>query len=343
MQRILPLVLVALLAVTSNQAQTLTDIGNTPIIGTSQPSWTADFQDPGASGAGVVWNFSALTSATAVTYGCVDPAESAWAATFPSAAYALTNSVTDTLFYTSTSNGLELVGEDVTYITFDVQVPFTDNMLALKLPCSLGTNWTDNIGATYEIDGVGTTTRTGSFTGNADATGTLQLPGGVEVASVLRVHTRLQQFDDAGLTTATHDRDEWAWYTQWSKFPVMRTVADTINVSFPPINQVTRTTEWLDSAFVGMHDMQRDAFGLEVFPNPTGGSVTLTFGAFDRKDMVLTLTDGLGRTVLSERLGDPATGFHQHVLDMSGLPAGFYSVRLSDASGAQSVIRVVRD
>lgn len=324
-------------------AQTLSDVGNTPIIGTSQNMWTADLQDPGGAGAGIAWDYSGLTSSTALTYSCIDPSTSQWASTIPGATYAITNSTTDTLFYVPTVNGLELVGEDVTYILYDVQVPYSDHQLTLKLPCSLGTNWVDNISASYFIDGLGTATRTGSFTGNADASGSLTLPGGVMVGSVLRVHTRLQQQDDAGVANATHNRDEWAWYTAWSKFPVVRTVSDTILVPLLGINQVTRTTEWMDPATVGMHDVTRDAFGLQAFPSPTQGSITLTFGAFGGADLRLAVRDMTGRIVAQESLDHPVAGFHQRTLDLGQLPAGCYAVELTDTEGARSTVRVVHD
>lgn len=343
MQRTYVLLFVAALFVRSATAQTLSAAGNIPIIGTSQGMWSTDFQDPGAAGAGVTWDFSGLTSSSAVTYSCIDPSTSQWVATLPGATYLLTNSTTDTLFYTSTSNGLELVGEDVTYIIYDVQVPFSDNQLTLKLPCSLGTNWVDNIAASYYIDGLGTATRTGSFTGNADASGTLMLPGGTEVGAVLRVHTRLQQQDDAGIANATHARDEWAWYTQWSKFPVMRTVSDTILVPLLGINQVTRTTEWLDPAFVSVHDGSRDAFGLEAFPSPTDGTVTLTYGSFGNAGLRLAVRDLRGQVVLERDLGDLQNGFQRYTLELGALPAGCYAVELRDGSGSRSTVRVVRD
>ena len=343
MQRTLTLSLAAVLAVTSTHAQTLDAAGNTPIIGGVFPMHADGYTDPGAAGTGLFWDFSTLGTDSLVTYQVIDPDASAHFALFPSATYALTNSSSDTLFYTSTANGLELVGEDVTYIAFDVQAPYTDNILTLKMPCTLGTNWADNLAADYDIDGVGPATRAGTITGLADATGTVQMPYG-ELPGLLRVHTRLQHLDDVGLSQATHERDEWAWYGEWSKFPVLRIWADTISVTFPMITQIVRVTEWMDStAAVGVQDPLNDAFGLEAFPNPTLGQVTLTFGAFDRKEMDLMVHDAMGRAVMHEILGDPATGFHQHVLDMSGLPAGCYQVILSDRTGSRSTVRLTRE
>lgn len=332
-----------MLAATSVEAQTLDAAGNTPIVGGVFPMHADGYVDPGAAGTGVFWDFSTLGTDSLVTYQVISSDVSAHFALFPNADYAITNSTSDTLFYEATANGLELDGEDVTFVAFDVQVPYTDNMLALKLPCTLGANWTDNLSADYDIDGIGAASRLGTITGDADATGTVLMPYG-ELPALLRVHTRQQLFDDVVVSQATRERDEWAWYGEWSKFPVLRIWADTIAVTFPPITQIVQMTEWMDSAAaVGLHDPTGDAFGLEAFPNPTTGHVTLTFGAFDRKEMNVVVNDAMGRVVMRERLGDLSTGFHQFVLDVSALPAGCYQVVLSDATGLRSVLRLARE
>ena len=323
-------------------AQTLTTVGNVPMVGTSFPMWSGAFTDPGPAGAGQTWNFSALTTGTGVIYDCIDPATSVHASLFPTAAYAITNSVSDTLFYTTTANGIELVGEDITYVAFDVQAPYGDQLLTLKLPATMGTNWTDNLASNYVIDGIGPTTRTGVIVGNADASGVIQMPYG-DVYGTLRVHTRLQQADDAGVSQATRNRDEWAWYNEWSKFPLVRIWADTINITFPGVTQVVRTTEWLDVSVAGLHAPASNAFGLEVFPNPANDMVTLTFGAFEREGMTLSVSDALGRSVIHNQLGTLSTGFHRHEMALGELPPGCYSVLLMDATGARSVVRLVRE
>lgn len=340
MRRTLYFSIIAILAARTHlQAQTLTFTGNTPLIGGTFWMHSTVFTAPGAAGTGVVWDFTTLGTDSMVNYMVIDPTTSAHASLFPTATYAVTNTELDTLFYEPTSEGLDLVGEDVTFVVFDVQAAYSDPVLSLELPCSMGTTWLDDLGATYD-PGVGTTTRTGTMFGEADATGTVQLPYG-DIGGLLRVHTRLQQLDDAGVSDATRKRDEWAWYTEWSKFPVLRTWADTITVSFPAVTQITTSTEWMDSASVGIQDKQIDAFGLELMPNPAATHVVLTYGAFARTDMTLAISDPMGRCVMWESLGDPATGFHRHEIDITLLPAGLYTVRLMDAMGAGSVRRLI--
>ncbi|MEJ7666542.1 MAG: T9SS type A sorting domain-containing protein [Hymenobacter sp.] len=74
------------------------------------------------------------------------------------------------------------------------------------------------------------------------------------------------------------------------------------------------------------------AAGVAV-PNPTAGPLTIWAGADVTQAEVLTL---LGASVLKQQLAEPTP---QVALDLSGLPAGVYLVRLATARGPQ-VVRV---
>jgi hypothetical protein len=318
----------------SIHAQTLNDPENVPVIGSVYNVHAAPFVDPGAGGSGTTWDFSSLGSDSMVTYQIVDPASSQWATMFPDAQEAITNGV-DTIFYNVTSSGMERVGEDVMFVTFDVQVPFTNSQLDLQLPCSMGTNWTDLIGATYDIPGLGTATRTGSITGDADGTGTLMIPSGT-VYGCVRVYTHLSETDNVGFTSATRKRHEWVWYTNYQKFPLLRITADTISITIPSVTQVTRRVEWLDTASVGMEEYKAEA-GFVIWPNPASGEVAIEL-APSRFDRTVRFTDATGRVALEQKIG---AGTMTRNIDISSLNPGPYAVTLLAADGSKKSARLM--
>ena len=312
------------------QAQTLTDPDNVPLIGTVVDYHVAPYALPGSAGAGVSWDFSTLTTDSFMTYQAVDPASSQWATMFPDAELAIANG-TDTIFYNVTASGMERVGEDMTFVTFDVQVPFSDPQLDLKMPCSMGTAWTDIIGATFDISGIGTATRSGTLTGNADATGTLSMPYG-SLLNTIRVHTRLDETDVTAFATATHKRDEWVWYTTFQKFPILRILSDTIAIPPPlSVTQIIRRTEWLDAASVGLLEYSSSAT-FNVWPNPTSEAVNIE-SAPAQYDRDLVITDMTGRAVMhgAIRAGDADLRF-----DLSDLVPGAYSITIGSLVGGRS-------
>ena len=81
-------------------------------------------------------------------------------------------------------------------------------------------------------------------------------------------------------------------------------------------------------------------FGIEgAYPNPAVGQATVRLSASE--GAVLTLLDVLGRRVLEHRLAAPAGEVR---LDLAGVPAGTYVLRLHDATGEVAVrtLAVVR-
>src|SRR5690606_21381107 len=94
----------------------------------------------------------------------------------------------------ASATGIELLGEDITYEfqpllqATDVHTPYTDGPLTLQYPAAMGTNWNDPISATYQLETIGTMTRTGTITGMVDGQGSLELPNGI-YADILRIYT----------------------------------------------------------------------------------------------------------------------------------------------------------
>lgn len=322
-----------------SSAQTLTASSNTPVIGDSYQVYTVNaFTDPGSSGAGAAWDFSTLSNATVVNFHYFDPSTSQYAAQFPDAQWVVTNELTDTLFYKATANGLEQVGEDALYASYDVQCHMSDPELRLALPCSLGTTWSDVVAANYDIDG-NATVRTGGITGECDGAGTVTMPYG-QVIGVLRIHTRLQQNDQIGFIGATHNRDEWVYMAEWLKFPLVRIVSDTITIPAFSVQQVTRTTEWLGGASVGHFEQQASGSVMSVFPNPAADNVNVRFAEQATGNMTMELCDATGRVVLSQRA---IPGVQQQVIDLSEVAPGAYMLNLTRNGKVITSARVLRN
>ncbi|MEP0546643.1 MAG: T9SS type A sorting domain-containing protein [Rhodothermales bacterium] len=78
-----------------------------------------------------------------------------------------------------------------------------------------------------------------------------------------------------------------------------------------------------------------------VFPNPARGPVQAQYALGAAQAVTLELIDLLGRRVRSEEVGRQAAGIHDVRLDMGGLRAGLYVLRLRGDAGAEATRRVV--
>lgn len=72
-----------------------------------------------------------------------------------------------------------------------------------------------------------------------------------------------------------------------------------------------------------------------IYPNPAADQATVVFNATQSEDVEIALYNLLGELVSSEMLNSVTPGRIQHNLDLSGLPAGMYTVRI--ATGTESI------
>ena len=89
----------------------------------------------------------------------------------------------------------------------------------------------------------------------------------------------------------------------------------------------------------GIEEMVR-LIDLKLFPNPTNGNVTVNMEGLSGESVIAVLTDGLGREVSREDLGN-LTGQYVHMLDLTSVESGVYYLQMNVANAAQ-VLRIVK-
>jgi hypothetical protein len=321
------------------QAQDLSSPTNVPVLGDMHTVSTAPYQTPPPGGSGVTFDFSTMLGGGSATYSWISPSLYSAPEAFPTATLCLVGGPSsDSLFYTNSAEGLQLVGEKRSYLALaEVEAPYSNGPLELALPLTYDQQWTDAIASTWEVPDVGTAIRSGTITGHADAIGWILLPGMTEGTPVLRVRTYVQETITVSAFNITHRRRVDAYYTQWSRFPAFRSVADSLSTPPPfALNQNSAYTEWVSASAVGMEDQAADAFGVQVFPNPAAGQAEVTFEATGGT-LTLEVFDMRGTAVQHLELGRVQAGARRQRVDVTALPVGLYTVRLTGADGARSV------
>ncbi|PPK85919.1 putative secreted protein (Por secretion system target) [Neolewinella xylanilytica] len=83
---------------------------------------------------------------------------------------------------------------------------------------------------------------------------------------------------------------------------------------------------------------------LAVYPNPTHDRITVTYRQRRAGEIRTEVMDGLGRRVFSQRRGMQAAGNNSLPIDLSGIVAGTYYVRVSfiDGSGSSTIPVLIR-
>ncbi|MCB0772512.1 MAG: T9SS type A sorting domain-containing protein [Flavobacteriales bacterium] len=309
------------------QPITLVAPGNVPDTGGTFLVHRGDYVAiPSSGGGDQLFLFGAMTGSSTMTYRWENPALLPNGAQFPNADFALTNGGPDTVFYSEEAAGLERLGDTQTISALGTDYHFTSSysntVLELGLPLAYQGTWTDLFQGSFTVDGT-SATRNGGINGNAIAWGRLQMPGGNDTLEVLRVTTRLTESIPLTISgfpiTVSHVRNVDAFYTLWGKFPVYRTVSDSLTSQF--LNQAYAYTEWLDATELGLADHAAGTAALQVFPNPATDRVSVVLPAAPARPEPVRVVDARGATV-ARTLATARTV----ELDVANLPAGLYQV-----------------
>ncbi|MBK9514157.1 MAG: T9SS type A sorting domain-containing protein [Flavobacteriales bacterium] len=308
----------------------LTHATNAPTPG---PSFTRNYSpgaDPGASGANVTWDFSALAIDSTETVQLVVPASTPFGNQFDAATVAEVNN-SGALYFASSASGVQRVGE-----AFDgTPLAYTDLGLYLPFPCAFGTNWTDEEAANYVVEGM-TVERTTAITGEADGHGTLLLPGGVS-AEVLRVHWQSSTLEDAGVFSFTIVVDSYLYYAVSTSYPLVQTVSSTVD--FMGSAGTFEFVQWMEDLTTTVSTEQRSHRSRRADAEPALGSTRrCSFLEGFSRDVHITLSDATGRVVRQYFLMDDGDG--RTNMDLAGLTTGQYFVTLENERGQRTTSRL---
>ena len=149
------------------------------------------------------------------------------------------------------------------------------------------------------------------------------------------------EVDAEGRLYVAGPRGVWIFAPDGTTLDVIDVPGQTTNVAFGPDDTLYITSGpgvyrlALAGATAGEHGPA--GLGLRiasVHPNPSTEAATVVVALDAPRSVTLTLADALGRTVRSVRLGARTAGESRIDLDLRGLAAGVYSVRVSDGVGA---------
>ncbi len=314
-------------------AQTLTNDNVSPLDGSAFTQAGATYIAPGASGANVTWDFSALDQLSVVSFDYMSPASTPQGSSFPGANIA---SVTEgnTSYFNTSAAGYDLHG--IYADGSDALIVYQDPERVLSYPCSYGTTWTDALLSNFELSGY-QFERSGTVSGNADGYGTLIMPYGT-VTNVLRVVTVEDYSDVTDLYTTDYLFTTHNYYKPGIRQPLL-----TITNAEVTILGSTNTSlgaGWTTNAAIGLEEVLRNDIGVDVMPNPASDMATVVYSGTGEA-MTLAVVDAVGRTVLEQAVGRLAPGIQRTDLDVSGLPAGTYTMRALAADGQHGMRRFV--
>lgn len=155
--------------------------------------------------------------------------------------------------------------------------------------------------------------------------------------------------DEQGRLYVAGPRGIWVFAPDGTTLDVVDVPGQTTNVTFGPDTTlyITSGPSVYRLALAGATSAEgrADVGGLRVasvYPNPSSGKATVVLTSGEPRRLTLTLTDVLGRTVLTLDLGVRERGEHPVEVNLDGLASGRYVVRVSDGRVDASRVFIVR-
>lgn len=319
---------------TNAQTMTSADIF---VVGDVLQTNNAGYMAPGAAGANQTWNFASVGTSSTSTQTMVAPSGTPYGSSFSTATVSTISPDAPGSYgyYNNNASGIFLLG---TYsASSNVLLVYQNSEQILDLPCSYNTTWTDPFSSNFTTQGY-PTARAGTITGIADGYGTLIMPFGT-VTNVLRVKT-VEDFSDVitGLYSVDYLFTNYFYYKPGVHFPLVSVFNQTIIIDGQTTTQ--QSMNWMANSSIGINEAMQNEIGIELFPNPASTYTTVVFNGTG-KAMQMELVDATGRVARSENILGNSPGIQQHTLDLAGMTAGIYHLRISSEDGQQGVKRLI--
>lgn len=332
--------LLATFFVVSTNAQ-LTQANHAPANGENFSTYQCDSLgiNPGATGAGAVWNFSTVTthSNILVNYTCSTVSNSV----YPQANVAVIGGLNNLAYYKTSASTLDYYGGNVTVGTGGTSVAatliYTAPFVHAVYPMNLNTSTTSAVAGTINVTSPLTTSGTFSGTSNTvlDGSGTLTLPGGIiTFTNVYRVKTsqNITFTTSISPTPGTLTELNYDYYSFGTKAPLF-SIATSTAVTLLGTNVQTLVTvskEALATPVTGLGELSNSASEVKVFPNP--GSLVITIQTDNKQAQGVIIYEITGKQVEKLPLVDGKLK-----LDVSEYNKGLFIYSIVDAGN-----RVIR-
>lgn len=323
---------------------TLTSSNFTPVIGDSQTYHIADTNSilDNNIGANVIFDYTGLQGYGQIqTQYYIDPTSTPYDNDFPLASYTDTTAGLPTnmkyskVESTDSITNIGFVGDINTYGI--VLIQYTQNPeILMKFPFNFSDSFIDDYSGVFSAQGV-TTNGSGQATVNADAWGTLNLPYGVSIDSVIRIKTVENLITDTiflqplfpNILPIIVNAEYVNYYKpSISKFPLLSFV----NGSYTQDNNVLDSskiviTQYAITPIVNIETVNTNNFKLNLFPNPSdNNSTTLSFELKNKTHVSINIFNNLGQNIQSTFTGNLSQGINKVTINTSHLNPGLYFV-----------------
>jgi hypothetical protein len=326
----------------------LPQVGSTyNMVADSMPADMAAFTVSAGSSTAQTWSY---TTGFNTTYNAAEsfvaPTGNPGAASFPSATLASNQGSGTWGYLTNASNGLYLIGADVTASGVAVAIPFSPSAPEIPTPFTYGNTtglvvYTGTASAT--VSGIPVVIKHRAFrTVTADAFGTITTPAGT-YSNTLRIYTH-ETYSDSIFTNVLGSLSFYeALYDTTINYRWYQNATNALVVSLDQkTSGATKDIQYLQGSTAGINTVKQSVLSTNLYPNPTSGITYLSYENQSSANVNASIYDITGRQVATLVNNQPqAAGKQVLTIDVNNLqlPQGLYMVQLT-VNGAMKTIKL---
>jgi len=296
------------------------------------PMSYCNYKDAGPSGANVTWDFSDLKFEQSFTGYLKNSMLTEIGATFPESNTELTEF--DSKFYFNTDQDkIEQFG--YSSVDGNIQTRYDIPFIKMKFPFSYSNYFSGTFsGATY-YSGIERGTVTGTYSVEADAFGTLILPGNTVYENTLRIRTEKSYKGVLNAGSQEVDIITYRWYNEMHRYPIL--VLTEYTVKSGDAETTKYQAAYNNNAVSLISPVIAES--ILLYPNPTNSYLTLEFNAVAAGKLSYTIHDASGKIVSTFSEYITTGGIHYNDLSdkIESLIPGLYYLAIQN--GEESVNR----
>jgi hypothetical protein len=287
--------------------------------GSDNPMTYTEYTDPGQAGVDIIWNFNNLPAKHSFTGFLNHSATSDFGLNFSNANTELIEF--DSRFYFNVSDSKI---EELGYSSADgkFQTQYDVPSIKMKYPFQFGQSFSGIFSGRSILNGVNAGTITGNYLVEADAYGTLILPGDHYFKNTLRVRTEKKYTNDFGTLAQQVNLVTYRWYDLTHRYPLL--VLTEYSVKFGDITNVYHQAAYSNNPVPVLDPIVEE--GMLLFPNPSRSELVMRLDGASIGPIIIDVYDASGVKVRSFQRVALLEGSLEFDLtdDISGLkPSGY--------------------
>ena len=299
---------------------TISAATNNPTVGEMFTQYQIGYEDPGASGANITWDFSGIISLQTLTNTFMLPSATPYASTFLNANLAssvTSSSSTYYYYFIANSTNYSIAGIDIP--ASSATMPYSDPENMLQYTMTYNTSYTDNFACT--VSGYD---RHGNISVVADAYGTLNMPYGT-VTNVLRLKFSETYADYmSGTAITNYTSTNYYWYKPGVHNCILQ--LSTLNVNGSVYQQYGM---YIDCSNIGVNENTDKQNDIICYPIPA--KEILTIETNSDKEQRLEILNLFGQIIYTSNINKKA------IVNTFAFANGIYILKLS--SNKETVVR----